>query len=52
MSKPNLYVAKTSFNKEALKAMSYAKFEKLYKGKFIGDPDLKKVFTDNGGKIK
>ena len=46
-----MLVSKTTFNKEALKNMTFKEFEKIYKGKFQGNPDLKKVFASNGGKL-
>jgi len=47
-----LSLKKTSFNKEAIKTMSFKDFEKAYKGKFKGDTDLKKLFISLGGRIK
>ena len=45
-------LSRTQFNKEAVKKMSFSEFEKLYKGKFDGEQDLKKVFQELGGNIK
>lgn len=47
-----LALKKTSFNKEAIKAMSFKGFEKAYKGKFKEGTDLKKLYVSLGGKLK
>ncbi len=39
------------FNRDAIAKMSFRDFEKTYRLKFAGK-DIKKIFTDNGGKIK
>jgi hypothetical protein len=44
-------IGNTSFNVEAIKNMTFSEFEKTYKGKYNGTPNLKEVFKKLGGKV-
>lgn len=44
-----LSVKRTYFNKESIELLTFKEFEKLYKGRFGKEVDLKKLFKANGG---